>query len=669
MHLGLSGTIHYNVKFGPTFGRTQEMAGAFENQKTGVRILFGVVIGILALSMLLYLVPQGSNTAESATDVVARVGDQKVTISDIQQQLNQIRQQSQVPPQLEGLYARQILNQMVFQKEVEYEAKRLGITVSDKERADRIKQYVPGAFNGDTFVGMDTYAREVRQRFQLTVPMFEEEVRNSLVLEKFRKLITDGISVSPAEIEDEFHNQNEKVKLDYVVIKPEDLVGKVVLDEGEIKSYYDQNKSKYQIPEKRVVRYALVDLSQIRQNTQVSDDELKIAYQENIQQYQVPNRFHAQHILLLTTGKTDAEVAEVKTKADDVLAQVKKKGTNFEDLAKKYSEDPGSKAKGGDLGWLVQGQTVPEFEKAAFDLNNGEISGLVRTQYGFHIIKLIDKERAHTKTFEEVKDSLKTPMLLQKADQQAGALADKISADIRQSNKASLDEIAQKYHLAISETAALGPNDPLLALGTSKETREQVSNLRVGELSLPVRTDRGYVVLSLKQVLPAHQGTLEEVKEKIATDLKEQKSSQQALAKASELEKRVKGGEKFDAAAKLLGLDPKNSDPLARTGSIPGVGSGKQLAGAFSLKAGDLGAPVNLGSNWIVYVIVEKTEANPADFEKQKKTITDQLLQSKRQLAWEAFRTALEERMKQEGKLKLMPEKMRGFGDFGKSNL
>jgi len=115
------------------------MAGAFENQKTGVRILFGVIIGILALSMLLYLVPQGSNTAESATDVVARVGDQSVTLSDIQQQLTQIRQQSQVPPQLEGLYARQILSQLVFQKEIEYEAKRLGITVSDKERADRIK--------------------------------------------------------------------------------------------------------------------------------------------------------------------------------------------------------------------------------------------------------------------------------------------------------------------------------------------------------------------------------------------------------------------------------------------------------------------------------------------------------------------------------------------------
>ena len=138
------------------------MAGAFENQKVGVRILFGVIIGILALSMLLYLVPQGTNTAESSTDVVAKVGDQSITLAEIHDRLNQIRRGNQIPTQLEGLYAKQILTQLVFQKEVEYEAKRLGITVSDKERADRIRQYLPAVYNGDTFVGMDAYAREVQ---------------------------------------------------------------------------------------------------------------------------------------------------------------------------------------------------------------------------------------------------------------------------------------------------------------------------------------------------------------------------------------------------------------------------------------------------------------------------------------------------------------------------
>src|SRR6202035_3421596 len=251
-------------------------------------------------------------------------------LGEVRQQLAQIEQRNQVPKPLESLYAQQILKQLVFEKEIEYEAKRLGIAVSDQERADRIKQYVPTAFNGGTFVGMDAYAREVQTRFQLTVPVFEDLVKQGLVEEKFRKLITDGISASPAEIQEEFKNQNEKVKLDYVLIKPEDLESKITPAETDIKAYYEQNKAKFQIPEKRVVRYALLDLTQLRQNTLVTDDELKVVYQQNIQQFQVPNRVHAEHILLMTVGgKTDAEVAEIKKKAEDILAQAKKKGANF----------------------------------------------------------------------------------------------------------------------------------------------------------------------------------------------------------------------------------------------------------------------------------------------------------------------------------------------------
>ena len=641
------------------------MAGD-SNKKTGVRILFGVVIGLLAVSMLLYLVPQGPNSAQISTDVVARVGDQTVTLAEVHQKLDEIRRNNPIPKQVEGLYARQIFNQLVFQKEVEYEAKRMGITVSEKERADRIRMYVPSAFNGDTFVGMDAYAREVQQRFQMSVPVFEDLVRTSLVEEKFRKLITDGISVGLPEIQDEFRYENEKVKLDYVLIKPDDLLGKVNADDAEIKAYYEKNKANFQIPEKRAARYALIDLAQLRQTIPVSDDELKALYQQNIQQYEVPNRVHAEHILFLTVGgKTDAEIEEIKKKAEDVLVQARKKGANFEELAKKYSEDPGSKTKGGDLGWIMQGQTVPEFEKAAFSLNKGEMSGLIRTQYGFHIIKVLDKETAHTTPFDEVKDSIRAPLLLQKVDMEAGNMADKISAEIRQSNKTTLDGLAQQYHLSLAETRPVAANEPLLELGNSQDVKDQLFRLRQGDLSLPIRTDRGYVVISVQQILPTHQGTLEEVREKVLTELKQQKAAQLAQSKTTDLERRVKAGEKFDPAAKALGLDPKTSEAFARSGSVPGLGSGKQLSAAFSLKSGEVGSPLALGSNWVVYLLVEKTEANPADFEKQKKTIADTLVQSKRALAFDAFRAAMEERMKKDGTLKLMPDKMRGFGDLG----
>lgn len=640
------------------------MAGDSDNRKLGYRIFLGVVVLVLGGSMLLYLVPQTPGTGEAATDTVAKVGDQAVTLGEVRQQLAQIEQRNQVPKPLESLYARQILNQLVFEKEIEYEAKRLGITVSDQERADRIKQYVPGAFVNGNFVGMDRYSAEVQARFQLTVPVFEELIRQGLLEEKFRKRVTDGISVGPNELQDEFRYKNEKIKLNYAVIKPEDLAAKINPTDAEIKAEYEKNKSRYQIPEKRVVRYGLLDTTQMRRNIQVSDDQLKVQYQNNIQQYQVPNRVHAEHILFMTVGKTDAEVDEIKKNAEDVLKQAKK-GAKFEDLAKKYSEDPGSKDKGGDLGWITQGQTVPEFEKTAFGLDKGQISDLVKTQYGFHIIKVLDKETARTKTFDEVKDSLRAPMVLQQADQQASQAADQLAKAIRQSNKVSLDDLAKQYQLTVSQTRPITVSDPILELGNSKEVKDAIFRLRQNELSLPIRTDRGYVVLSVQQITPAHQGTLEEVHEQVVNDLKQEEAGKLAKTKAEELAKRVKAGEKFDAAAKALGLEAKTSDLISRNDSITGAASGKQLGEAFQMKPGDVGAPMSLGNTWMVYRVETKEEPNPSDFEKQRKTLTEQLLQTKRSVAYEAFKTALDNRLKQEGKVKLMTDKMAGFGSFG----
>src|ERR1700730_89037 len=175
------------------------MAGSSDSrQQIFSRILLGAVVLVLAGGMLLYLVPSMPGTGDaSATDTVATVGSESVSMSEVRQQLSEIEQRNQVPKQLESLYASQILKQLIFQKEIEYEAKRLGVHVSDQERADRIRQFLPTAYNGDTFVGMDRYAAAEPGRFQMTVPVFEEQIRQGLLLEKFRKLVTDGISVGP----------------------------------------------------------------------------------------------------------------------------------------------------------------------------------------------------------------------------------------------------------------------------------------------------------------------------------------------------------------------------------------------------------------------------------------------------------------------------------------
>ena len=634
-----------------------------DKAKMAKRIFLGAGVLVLGGSMLLYLVPQGPATGEVSTDTVAKVGDESVTVQDIRQQLQLRERNGQVPKYMEAILAQEAFQGLVFQKELNYEARRMGITVSDQELADRIRLFLPMAVNGGNFIGKEQYAALVQQNYQLSVSAFEDLVRAGLLEEKFRKLVTDGISVGPAELQEGYRYKNEKVKLDYALLKPEDLEAKITPSEVEIKAEYEKNKAKYQVPERRSVRYGLLDVNQLRQTIQIPEAVLEKQYKANIQQYQVPSQVHVQHILFKTVGQTDALVEETKKKAEDVLKQAKK-DAKFDELAKKYSEDPGSKDKGGDLGWIRQGQTVPEFEKTAFSLASGQISDLVRTQYGFHIIKVLEKQSAHTKPFEEVKDSLRTQALLNEAEKQANDIVDQMSRAIRQSNKISLDDLAKQYHLLLGQTRPISASDPLLELANSQDVKDEIFRLRSGELSLPIKNDRGYVVLALKEVQSAHQGTLEEVRDRVITDLKKEQALQQAKSKAEEFVRRVKTGEKFDAAAKALGLDPKSSEFISRDGSIPGAASGKQLSAAFHLKQGDVGEPLSLGQNWVVYRVAEKVEADPANFEAQKKQLTDELLQSKRDVAFQAFRSALSDRLLKEGKLKLMPEKLKDFGSL-----
>ena len=641
------------------------MAGLFENKQVLTRIFIGIFVGLIAVSMLLYLVPQGPGAGATTTDTVATVGGRGITVQDIQQRMQQISQGRQIPKIMESFYARQILDSLVFEKEIEYEADRLKITVTNDELATVIKQILPTAFNGDSPVGMDQYAAQVQQRFQVPVPEFESEIRRELLMQKFQKLVTDGISASPAELKDQFNYQNQKVKLEYAFIKPEDLEAKITPDDTELKAYYEKNKSKYLEPERRSVRYALLDVNKIKSSVVISDDDLKVLYQRDSAQFQVPNRVHVEHILLFTRGKnTEAEITEVQKRAEDVLKELKK-GGKFEDLAKKYSEDTQTKDKGGDLGWIVQGQTVPSFEKAAFGTAKGGISDVVKTEYGFHIIKVLDKETAHTLSLDEVRPQLLVNAKANKGESDANAISDKISAVIRKSNKIALDDLAKQFNLEIAETAPVGAAEPLLYFGNAPAVKDELFRLQQGQVSMPLKTDRGYVVLSLKTIIPPHAGTLEEERNKVAADLKREKAVQLAKSKAEELEKRVKAGEKLESAAKALGLDAKTSELLARSGSLPGVGSGKQLGAAFQMKQGDVAPAMNLGSNWLVYRVTEKVEPNPADFESQKKSLTQAVLQDKRSLAYQAFQKALDDRLKREGKLAIMQDKMKSFGDIG----
>ncbi|HXW22477.1 MAG TPA: peptidyl-prolyl cis-trans isomerase, partial [Rhodomicrobium sp.] len=452
-----------------------------------------------------------------------------------------------------------------------------------------------------------------------------------------------------------FRRRNEKVEIQYALVKPNELAGTIHPTDAELNAYYTKNASRYQVPEKRSARYALLDISKLRARTQVPETALRAYYNAHIDQYKVQNRVHVEHILFKTVGKTDAEMAEIRKTAQDVLAKAKK-GGNFEDLAKKYSEDDATKPKGGDLGWIIEGQTVPEFQQAAFTLPKGSVSDLVKTQYGYHIIKILDRETAHTQPFEEVRASIEPTLLEDEVRQRANDISNQMAAAVRQSNRQSLDDLAKKFNLDLGEAPPVTNTDPIVPLGTSPDLHQALSTLRPGELSLPIQVPQGFVILTVKDIQPAHQGAFAEVRDRVLADYQQEESLTLARKKADDLSKRAQGGEAFDKAAKDLGLDAKTADPIARSGSIPDLGSAKQFEAAFTMPVGQVSSATSLGGSWLVYRIVGHTPANMADLPPQIPQIRQQLLQSRQSAAFDAFRTALEDRLKKEGKLTINPD-------------
>src|SRR4029077_8902598 len=446
--------------------------------------MLGVIVGLLGVGMLLYLIPgQGTDTV-AAADVVATVDNQSVTITDIRAQLARIERTGSIPAALEPLYAQQVLNELVFQKELDLEAQQLGITVTDQERVDRIRQLIPTAFAGGSFVGNDQYAAQVEAASGMSVPEFEDLVGKGLLEDKFRELVTDGMSVSPAEAEQEFRRRNDKIKISYVVIKPDDLQSKIEASDADLAAYFEKNKARYNVPERRIVQYAFLDLEQLRLRANISQDQIRGYYDQHIDSYKLPDRAHVAHILFKTVGKTDAESEEIRKKAEDVLKKAKS-GANFGDLAKQNSEDT-TKDKGGDLDWIVRGQTVPEFEQAAFTLPIGSVSDLVKTQYGFHIVKVLDRQAARTQTLDEVFPQILGALQEDQAQRAADDLSGQISAEIRRSGRVSIDDLAKKFNLKLGLTPPLEANQPIPDVGNSPELAETVFRLRPGDDSSPI---------------------------------------------------------------------------------------------------------------------------------------------------------------------------------------
>jgi peptidyl-prolyl cis-trans isomerase D len=395
----------------------------------------------------------------------------------------------------------------------------------------------------------------------------------------------------------------------------------------------------------------------VRAQAQVADAELHEYYAQHLSDYRVPDRVKVAHILFKTTGKTPAEVATIEKTAADVLNQIRA-GGDFGELAKKYSEDSTAQA-GGELGWLIHGQTVPEFDSMAFSLKPGQVSGLVKTVYGIHILKLEDKQMAHLQSFDEVKNSIRGEMEKQRVADAQSTLASNLELQLK-SNPQQFQDIARKAGLEPKESPLFKYSQAIPDLGKTDAFENLAFQLRLNEVGTPIAVPRGAAIIQLVQVVPEHIPALEEVRQQVEEDYRHDQSIQLAQDKAKKLAELAKTQD-FDKAAKSLGLTPKISKDFSATDYVEGVGSGSQLGDAFTLNPGQVSGVLPAGTNQVLFKVVSHTSANDADFLAQRDQLSEELLDQKRDLQFEIYRQNLKEQFIKSGKLKLNNAGMQQF--------
>jgi peptidyl-prolyl cis-trans isomerase D len=609
-------------------------------------------------------------TGTPGKGVVAKVDGEDITADEVRETARGMLQQqgAQLGANASILlpfFAQRAADQLVDRQALVAQAQHLGLKATPQEIKDELQhgRYAETFFPGGTFIGEAEY-QGLLQQHNLTPALFEDAVGKEILISKLQALITGSASVSDAAIRQEFDKQNTKVKFEYAFLKEDDIKKGLHPTTEELKSFYDSHLKNYanSVPEKRKVKYAVVDLAKIQNGVQVSQDELQSYYNQHRDQYRVAEQAKVSHILIKTPlpgpdGKVDEKgVAEAQRRAEDLLKQIKG-GTKFEDLARKYSEDPGSAKEGGSLGWIGKGRTVPEFEKAAFSLPKGQVSDLVKSSYGFHIIRVDDRQDAHMKTLEEVKDQIEPILKQQKAQEVAQKQAEDL---LQQAKTQGLEAAASAKGVPVVTSDLFSRKDMVPGLGPAPQFMDAV--FTAAEKSPPetAPTSEGFAVFQLLAIKPQSTPTYDEIRARVEEEFKNERANVLLSQKTAELSDRAKTEHDLKKAAKELGATVKSSEFVSPDGQVPDIGSMTgQAAVAFTMKPGDISGPINSGANGVVIAVTELQAPSEADFAARRDQIRDTLLQSKEQELFGLFITNLREQMEKSGKIKINQEEMK----------
>lgn len=458
------------------------------------------------------------------------------------------------------------LNNLIEQKLISQEAKRIGLDITPKEIQTQILSYPTFVINGRFDVGR---YKSLLIRFGMKPEDFEEDISRDLLQKKLSQFLMTLLPVSDQEISDRYNFLNREVKISFIQLKPDKYRDDIKLDKPGLEAFFNKNKEDYRIPEMIKIAYITIAPETYKGEVTVTEDEIRDYYEYNLENYKEEEQISARHILFrLENDASEEKVKEIREKALSVLEKARS-GDDFTKLAKEYSEGP-TKTKGGDLGSFSRGKMVKEFEEAAFRLKKGEISDLVRTSFGFHIIKVEDKMGASTKALDEVKEEIKQVLIIREtmdlAYEKAMSLQDKMPYDI------DLEQYAKQHDVPIEQSHFFAENVPVPGIGGDDKLKKTLFSLQKDEVSELVEMKDKLYLIQVIDKKPSRLPEMDMVLVQVEDDYADQLTREKAKTAAEKYLEQLSEGSDWVTLAKEHGFKPEMTDFFSLQSTPPQIG-------------------------------------------------------------------------------------------------
>jgi len=588
-------------------------------------ILVAIVV-VFVVSIFVDWGAGGAATSQSGGEpFAARVNGETVSIRDFDRALYYAEknyEQMYRQPLTDEMRDRlgiptQVMNSLVDQKLLLQEAKRLSLSATAEEVRKRILE-LPVLNPDGKFVGPELYERYITGSLgYASAADFEEDLRRELTLQKMEGALQSAIVISVKAAEQEFRRMSENTKIRYLLYPADRALAGINVTPAEVEQYYKTHLDRYAHAEQRQLKYLLADYARIRSLVNVEEPAVRARYEGSKNDFKVGEGVRAQHILIKIDPKaTPAEDAAARSRAAALVAKLRA-GADFAALAKENSGDPGSAAQGGDLGFFERGAMVAPFDAAAFSLPIGQVSDPIKTDFGYHIIKVSEKRPAGFRSFDEVAAQLRSQMIEQQTKDQGREQINQVRARLEQSKPKSEEDLRTLANekISLNDTKWFGKGDPIIGIGPNPAVSSWVFSAKAGDVGPVIGTSRGPIVPYLAAVRPAGVASLEEVRAKVENDLRMEKA--RAAAEASL--RAAMPAPTVDALAAKLSVTPLDAT-VNRDGYVSGLtGSVQNLVDAArSARVGDLRGPLVVPEGAVVFQVIEQVKGDPTAFEKNK---------------------------------------------------